>query len=167
MKIARIETFILGTGSSKDLLFCRVETEDGVHGWGEAYVTAGKEKVVAECIQAMAPHVIGRSAFNIRHTGQVMYEDFAIKRGSPELLAAWSAVEIASWDILGKRTGLPVYNLIGGASRERVRVYANGWSRGTTIEEGVERGLKVKADGFHCSEIRPVPRPMAQFCRSP
>jgi len=137
MKIGRIETFILGTGSSKDLLFCRVETEDGLHGWGEAYVTQGKEKVVAECIEAMAPHVIGRSAFNTRHTGQVMYEDFAIKRGSPELLAAWSAVEIASWDILGKRAGLPVYNLIGGASRERVRVYANGWSRGATIEERV------------------------------
>ena len=99
MKIARIETFILGTGSAKDLLFCRVETEDGLYGWGEAYVTQGKEKVVAECIQAMAPHVIGRSAFNIRHTGQVMYEDFAIKRGSPELLSAWSAVEIASWEL--------------------------------------------------------------------
>ena len=78
MKITRIETFILGTGSAKDLLFCRVETEDGLYGWGEAYVTQGKEKVVAECIQSMAPHVIGRSAFNIRHTGQVMYEDFAI-----------------------------------------------------------------------------------------
>ena len=47
MKIARIESFILGTGSSKDLLFCRVETEDGLHGWGEAYVTHGKETVVA------------------------------------------------------------------------------------------------------------------------
>ena len=43
MKIARIESFILGTGGSKELLFCRVETEDGTHGWGEAYVTAGKE----------------------------------------------------------------------------------------------------------------------------
>ena len=163
MKIARIETFILGTGSSKDLLFCRVETEDGLYGWGEAYVTQGKEKVVAECIQAMAPHVIGRSAFNIRHTGQVMYEDFAIKRGSPELSAAWSAVEIASWDILGKRAGLPVYNLIGGASRERVRVYANGWSRGTTIEEGVERGLKVKAMGFTAAKFDPFPGPWRSF----
>lgn len=163
MKIARIETFILGTGSAKDLLFCRVETEDGLHGWGEAYVTQGKEKVVAECIQAMGPHVIGRSAFNIRHTGQVMYEDFAIKRGSPELLAAWSAVEIASWDILGKRAGLPVYNLIGGASRERVRVYANGWSRGTTIEEGVERGLKVKAMGFTAAKFDPFPGPWRSF----
>ena len=163
MKITRIETFILGTGSAKDLLFCRVETEDGLYGWGEAYVTQGKEKVVAECIQSMAPHVIGRSAFNIRHTGQVMYEDFAIKRGSPELLAAWSAVEIASWDILGKRAGLPVYNLIGGASRERVRVYANGWSRGTTIEEGVERGLQVKAMGFTAAKFDPFPGPWRNF----
>jgi galactonate dehydratase len=163
MKIGRIETFILGTGSSKDLLFCRVETEDGLHGWGEAYVTHSKEKVVAACIEAMAPHVVGRSAFNIRHTGQIMFEDFAIKRGSPELMAAWSAIEIASWDILGKRAGLPVYNLIGGASRERVRVYANGWSRGSTIEEGVERGLKVKAMGFTAAKFDPFPGPWRNF----
>src|SRR5438105_3471338 len=74
MKIARIESFILGTGSSKDLLFCRVETEDGTYGWGEGYVTAGKETVIAECVKAMAPYVIGRGVFNIRHTGQVMFE---------------------------------------------------------------------------------------------
>src|ERR1700745_4538604 len=98
MKIAGIETFLLHPGSGKNLLFCRVETEDGLFGWGEAYVTQGKEKVVAECIQAMAPHLIGRSAFHIRHTGQVMYADFAIKRGSPELLAAWSAVGSPPWD---------------------------------------------------------------------
>ncbi|MGA7866665.1 MAG: mandelate racemase/muconate lactonizing enzyme family protein, partial [Stellaceae bacterium] len=163
MKIARIETFILGTGSSKDLLFCRVETEDGHYGWGEAYVTHGKETVVADCLEAMAPHVIGRSAFNIRHTGQIMFEDFAIRRISLELMAAWSAIEIASWDIIGKRAGLPVYNLIGGASRERVRVYANGWSRGTTIEEGVERGRKVKAMGFTAAKFDPFPGPWRSF----
>jgi galactonate dehydratase len=163
MKIGRIETFLLGTGSSKGLLFCRVETEDGLYGWGEAYVTQGKEKVVAECIQAMAPHVIGRSAFNIRHTGQIMFDDFAIRRSSMELSAAWSAVEIACWDILGKRAGLPVYNLIGGASRERVRVYANGWSRGSTIEEGVERGRQVKAMGFTAAKFDPFPGPWRSF----
>jgi galactonate dehydratase len=163
MKIAQIETFILGTSSSKDLLFCRVETEDGIHGWGEAYVTRGKETVVAEVIRRMAPSIIGRSVFNIRHTGQVMFEDFAIKRGSPELSAAWSAVEIASWDILGKRAGLPVYNLIGGASRERVRVYANGWSGGGSIEEGVERGLRIKARGFTAAKFDPFPGPWRSF----
>ncbi len=166
MKIARIESFIFGTRSSKDLLFCRVETEDGTYGWGEAYVTAGKETVIAECVKAMAPHVIGRSAFNIRHTGQIMFEDFAIRRGSMELLSAWSAIEIASWDIIGKRAGLPVYNLLGGASRERVRVYANGWAGRSTIEEGVERGLKVKAMGFTAAKFDPVPRAVAQPCRS-
>ncbi|MBV8888322.1 MAG: mandelate racemase/muconate lactonizing enzyme family protein [Alphaproteobacteria bacterium] len=159
MKIERVETFIFQPGSGKELLFCRVETEDGLHGWGEAYVTPGKARMVAECIAAMSPYVIGRSVFNIRHTGQVMFDDFATRRGSMESLAAWSAVEIASWDIIGKHTGLPVYNLIGGASRERVRVYANGWSRGASIEEGVERGRKVKAMGFTAAKFDPFPGP--------
>src|SRR5437764_4916841 len=145
MRIARIESFILGTGSSKDLLFCRVETEDGLHGWGEGYVTAGKETVIAECVKAMARHVIGRSVFNIRHTGQVMFEDFAIRRGSMELLSAWSAIEIASWDIIGKRAGLPVYNLLGGPSRERVRIYANGWAGRATLGAGLARGRQIPA----------------------
>src|SRR2546423_7292797 len=111
----------------------------------------------------MAPHVIGRSAFNIRHTGQILFEDFAIRRISLELMAAWSAIEIASWDIIGKRAELPVYNLIGGASRERVRVYANGWSRGSTIEEGVEGGLKAKGRGFPAAKFDPFPGPWRSF----
>ena len=159
MKIARIESFILGTGSSKDLLLCRVETENGNHGWGEAYVTHGRETVIADLIRMMGAHVIGRSAFNIRHTGQIMFDDFAIKRGSMELLSAWSAIEIASWDLVGKFAGLPVYNLLGGASRERVRIYANGWAGRSTIEEGVERGLKIKAMGFTAAKFDPFPGP--------
>jgi len=103
--------------------------------------------------------VIGRSVFNIRHTGQIMFEDFAIRRGSMELLSAWSAIEIASWDIIGKRAGLPVYNLLGGASRERVRIYANGWAGRSTIEEGVERGKKIKAMGFTAAKFDPFPGP--------
>ena len=159
MKIARIETFIFGTASAKDLLLCRVETEDGTHGWGEAYVTHGREEVIATLIEKMAPHVIGRAVFQIRHTGQVMFDDFAIKRGSMELLSAWAAIEIASWDIIGKIAGLPVYNLLGGASRERVRIYANGWAGRTTIEDGVERALKVKAMGFTAAKFDPFPGP--------
>ena len=163
MKIARIESFIFGTKSSKDLIFCRVETEDGHYGWGEAYCTAGKEKVLTECIAAMAPYVIGRGIFNIRHTGQVMFEDFAIRRGSMELLSAWAAIEIASWDIIGKTCGQPVYNLIGGPSRERVRVYANGWAGRSTIEEGVERGRKIKAMGFTAAKFDPFPGPWRSY----
>src|SRR5207302_7453619 len=163
MKIARIESFILGTGSSKDLLFCRVETEDGTYGWGEGYVTAGKETVIAECIRAMAPHAIGRGVFNIRHTGQIMFEDSASRRGSMELLSAWSAIEIASWDIIGKICKQPVYNLLGGPSRERVRIYANGWAGRGSIEEGVERALKIKAMGFTAAKFDPFPGPWRSY----
>ncbi|HEX6442623.1 MAG TPA: mandelate racemase/muconate lactonizing enzyme family protein [Stellaceae bacterium] len=163
MKIARIESFILGTDSSKDLLFCRVETEDGAYGWGEGYVTAGKETVIAECVKAMAPHVIGRSVFNVRHTGQIMFEDFAIRRGSMELSSAWSAIEIACWDIIGKICGQPVYNLLGGPSRERVRIYANGWAGRSTIEEGVERGRKIQAMGFTAAKFDPFPGPWRSY----
>ena len=67
----------------------------------------------------------------------------------------------------GKICGQPVYNLLGGPSRERVRIYANGWAGRSTIEEGVERGRKIKAMGFTAAEIRPVSRSVAQLCRSP
>jgi galactonate dehydratase len=159
MKIAHIETFLLHPGSGKNLLFCRVETEDGLYGWGEAYVTRGKERVIEMCIEAMTPYVVGRSAYSIRHTGQVLFDDFAIRRNSMELLSAWSAIEIALWDILGKRTGQPVYNLLGGRSRERVRVYANGWSHGTTVEENIERALALKKMGFTAAKFDPFPKP--------
>ena len=111
----------------------------------------------------MAPYVIGRSSFSIRHTGQVLFDDFAIRRNSMELLSAWSAIEIALWDILGKRAGMPVYNLIGGRSREAVRVYANGWSHGASIEENIDRALALKQEGFTAAKFDPFPGPWRSF----
>ena len=164
MKIARIETFLFDPGVAKNLLFCRVETESGLYGWGEAYVTPGKEQVIEQCLRAMAAHVIGRSAFSIRHTAQVMFEDFAIRRASLDLQSAWSAIEIALWDILAKRADMPLYNLLGGASRERVKVYANGWSDGAgSIEANVERALKIKEAGYSALKWDPFPGPWRSF----
>ncbi|HEY8290147.1 MAG TPA: mandelate racemase/muconate lactonizing enzyme family protein, partial [Acetobacteraceae bacterium] len=164
MKIARIETFLFDPGTAKNLLFCRVETESGVHGWGEAYVTPGKEPVIQHLLQEMAKYMIGRSAFSIRHTAQVMFEDFAMRRASLDLLSAWSAIEIAMWDIVAKHASLPLHNLLGGASRERVKVYANGWSSGTeSIEQNLERALKVKEMGFTALKWDPFPGPWRSF----
>src|SRR5262249_1320050 len=144
--------------------FCRIETESGLHGWGEAYVTAETEKAVDEYLRAIAPHLIGRSAFNIRHTGDVLFDDFAIRRSSLGFLSAWSAVEMALWDIVGKYANVAVYTLLGGASRERVRVYANGWGDAPgTIEQNIERALKVVALGYTALKFDPLPGPWRNF----
>ncbi|MBN9062629.1 MAG: mandelate racemase/muconate lactonizing enzyme family protein [Rhizobiales bacterium] len=164
MKIARIETFLFHPGSGKNLLFCRIETDDGLYGWGESYVGVKKEKIVEGYIKAMAPYMIGRSPFNIRHAAQIMFDDFAIRRSSVDFLCAWSAIEIAMWDIVGKKAGLPLYNILGGASREKVRVYANGWWYGvTSIETTVERALQVKEMGYTALKWDPFPGPWRTF----
>ena len=164
MKIARIETFLFDPGVAKNLLFVRVEMEDGIYGWGEAYVSPGKETVIQKCVEAMAKYVIGRSCFSIRHTAQVIFEDFAMRRASLDLMSAWSGIEIALWDALAKRAGLPLHDLIGGASRERVKVYANGWSDGAaSIEANVERALKIKEQGFQALKWDPFPGPWRSF----
>ncbi len=164
LKIARIETFLLDPGLAKNLLFCRVETDEGIHGWGEAYVTPGKEPVIDHLLQTLAKYMIGRSAFNIRHTAQVVFDDFAMRRASLDLLSAWSAIEIALWDIVAKHANLPLYNLLGGASRERVKVYANGWSSGSeSIEQNVERALRVKQQGYTALKWDPFPGPWRSF----
>jgi len=164
MKIARIETFLFDPGVAKNLLFCRVETESGLHGWGEAYVTPGKEAVIEHLLKNLAKYMIGREATQIRHTSQVVFEDFAMRRTSLDLMSAWSAIEIALWDIVAKKAGMPLYQMLGGASRERVKVYANGWSSGTeTIEQNVERALKVKEAGYTGLKWDPFPGPWRSF----
>jgi galactonate dehydratase len=164
MQIARVETFLFDPGLAKNLLFCRIETDTGLHGWGEGYVTPGKEQVIEHLLQHMGRYMLGRSAFSVRHTAQVIFDDFAMRRTSLDLLSAWSAIELAMWDTVAKHAGLPLYNLLGGASRERIKVYANGWSVGTeSIEQNCERALKVKEMGFTALKWDPFPGPWRSF----
>ena len=164
MKIERIETFFFNPGTAKNLLFVRIETDEGLHGWGEAYVSGKKEKVVDEYLRAIAPLAVGRDVFQIRHLGQVLLDDFAIRRNSIDFLCAFSALEIACWDIIGKKAGLPVYNLLGGAVRERIRVYANGWWFGAKgIDETVARAVKVVEQGYTAIKWDPIPGPWRTY----
>lgn len=161
MKITKVQTYFFNPNFPKNLLLCRVETDNGLYGWGEAYVLTGKEKPVEEYINSMGQYIIGRDPFLIRHTGQAMFNDFAFRRSSGEFYAAWSAIEIAMWDILGKHLGQPVYNLLGGPSRERVRVYASGWTDasfgGENTPQGIaERAVRVKAMGFNALKWDPL-----------
>lgn len=163
MKITSVTPYLFHPGVGKNLLFCRVETDEGIYGWGESYVVQGKEPAVAAYITAMAPYMIGRSPFCIKHTGNALFNDFAIRRSTGDFLAAWSAIEIAMWDIVGKALGQPVYNLLGGPSRNKIRVYANGWYDvnfgGDDSPDGMaERALKVKSMGFTAMKWDPFGR---------
>jgi galactonate dehydratase len=163
LKITAIKTFFVNPNVAKNLLLCRVETDEGLYGWGEAYVVQGKEKAVEQYIVGMSDYLIGRSPFNIRHTARAMFDDYVIRRSSVDFYSALSAIEIAMWDIVGKACNQPVYNLLGGKFRERIRVYANGWYDvnfgGNDSPAGMaERALRVKGMGFTAMKWDPFMR---------
>lgn len=164
MKIERVETFFYNVAGAKNFLFVRIDTDAGIHGWGEAYVSGKKEKVVEAYLRSIAPQLIGRDVFHLRHLGQTLIDDFAIRRSSIDFLCAWSAIELASWDAVGKKAGLPVYNLLGGPVREKIRVYANGWWFGAKgIDETVNRAVEVVRQGYDAIKWDPIPGPWRNF----
>lgn len=162
--IKKIEPFLYYADTPKNLLFCRVEASDGTYGWGESYVGKGKEKVTKSYIESMAPALIGQEVFAIKHMSTSLFDDFQIRRSSVDFFSAWSSIEIALWDIIGKICGQPVYNLIGGRYRSRIRVYANGWWFGTKdTDETVKRALKIKEQGFTALKWDPFYSPWRTY----
>src|SRR5262245_53064409 len=124
MKIARVQTFLVSPGVARNCLFVKLETDGGLVGWGECFTFADRDKVIEQHVQTMAPYLIGRDAFAIKHFGLVMFQDFANQRGGLDFLSALSGIEHAMWDVVGKAASQPIYNLLGGACRSRIRVYA-------------------------------------------
>ena len=159
MKITDISTFMVGPGHSKNWLFVKVETDAGIHGWGEAYTQADRDQSIAVHVHQLGRYLDGRSPFDIKHFSHWAYHDFAGKRGAMELYCAISAIDQALWDIAGKAAAQPVYNLLGGKCRERVRVYANGWSDGSTAEQIAARAAEVVARGFTALKFDPFKGP--------
>ena len=87
---------------------------------------------------------------------------FWAKRGGPIVFAGISAIEQALWDIKGKALGVPVYELLGGKCRDRVRVYANGWSfRASTPDEFARAAERVLRDGYSALKLYPLANPIA------
>jgi len=159
MKITALKTYLVDSGSAKHWLFVKVETDEGLHGWGEAYTQLDRDRQLEMQIQELARYVEGRNPLNIKHFCFMAYNDFAGKRGSLELFCAISAIEQALWDIAGKAAGQPVYNLIGGVFREKIRVYANGWGGGGTPEQAAEAAAATVAAGFTGLKFDPFPGP--------
>ena len=103
-------------------LFLKITTDDGVTGWGEP-VVEGRASTVAAAVREMEEYLIGRDPTEIEDIWQVLYRG-GFYRGGPILMSAISGIEQALWDITGKIYGLPVHKILGGAVRQKVRVYS-------------------------------------------
>jgi galactonate dehydratase len=163
MKITDVKTFLIHPGTGKNWLFVKVETDEGIHGWGEAYTQADRDRSIEITVQQLRRYLIGRSPFDIKHFTYMAYTDFATRRGSMEFYCAVSGIEHALWDIAGKAAGQPVYNLLGGAARTQIRVYANGWGGGGSLEKLADGAKAVVARGFTALKFDPFPNPWRAY----
>jgi galactonate dehydratase len=123
LKITRVEPYVLRIGRRQDIVCARVETADGLHGWGEGTTPPTVAAVVAQ-IRECGKHIAGQSAWDIEKLWRRMYIIEENTLGGT-LFAAISAIDIALWDIVGKKLGAPVYKLLGGKIHETIRVYAS------------------------------------------
>jgi galactonate dehydratase len=160
MNIAHVTPFLIDTGGSKSWLFVKLETDDGLVGWGEAYTQQDRDGAMLAHLTEMGRFLIGRSPFAIKHFTTVMYLDYALRRPAMDFWSALSALEQALWDIVGKACGQPVYNLLGGPCRERIRVYANGWSDAANQPDQLaQRACEVVQLGFTGMKFDPFTNP--------
>jgi galactonate dehydratase len=149
LRIARVETFLV----PPRWLFVRIETDSGVVGWGEASLE-GHSEGVRTVVEQFAEHLVGSDASRIEDHWQVLTKS-GFYRGGAVFGSAISGIDQALWDIKGKHLGVPVHELLGGAVRDRIRVY--GWVGGDdpsgvadAIEAQMAAGLtavKMNASG--------------------
>ena len=129
MQIARIEQFF----PRQRMRLVRITTDSGLVGWGETTLE-GKPKSTIAAVDELADYLIGKDPLRIEHHWQHIYRS-AFFRGGNVLMSALSGIDQALWDIAGKHYGVPTHQLLGGAVRDRIRVYAH-WGIGSMTDEG-------------------------------
>ena len=154
MKITRITPMVLGT-AWRNLTFLKVETDEGLTGVGEA-----RSLKPHRCGSGLPEgsgrnHVLGSDPFEIESLVNRMYRgDFG--RAGEIVMTGIALVEMACWDIMGKALNQPVYRLLGGAVRERIKAYANGWyTVERTPEEFAKAAKLAVAKGYHALKLDP------------
>src|SRR5467141_3692923 len=118
LKITKLETVLV----RPRWLFLKVHTDAGIVGLGEP-VVEGRAETVAAAVKEIEPYLVGKDPRQVVHHWQAIYRH-AFYRGGPILTSALSGIDMALWDIKGKALGFPVYELLGGPTRKKVRVYA-------------------------------------------
>ena len=163
MKIARVSTLVVNA-NMRNWVFVKVETDEaGLHGWGEATLEWKTSSVVG-AVEDVSRYIVGEDPLRIEHLYQVMSRQYFWRSGI-EGMTAISAIEQALWDIKGKMLGVPVYELLGGRVRDRVRLYNHlgggqmqEMYESARPEEFAERALKVREMGYTAIKFMAVPR---------
>jgi galactonate dehydratase len=140
MRITRLETLFV----QPRWVFLKVSTDEGLVGWGEP-VVEGWSRTTAMAVEEMGRYLIGQDPRRIEHHWQAVYRG-GFYRGGPILVSALSGIEQALWDILGKSLGVPVHQLLGGAVRDRLRVYAH--VGGSDLQSYAQSGRDALGRGF-------------------
>jgi galactonate dehydratase len=153
LKITRLETFLV----KPRWLFLKVHTNAGIAGLGEP-ITEGRALTCATAVKEIEPYLVGKDPRHVVHHWQAIYRH-AFYRGGPILTSALSGIDMALWDIKGKALGVPVYELLGGPTRHRIRVYAHA---------GTPENIKEnKARGFTAFKTGPATKRPARYVESP
>jgi galactonate dehydratase len=153
MKITKLETFLV----KPRWLFLKIHTDAGIVGLGEP-ILEGRALTCAAAVKEIEPYLIGKDPRLVVHHWQAIYRH-AFYRGGPILTSALSGIDQALWDIKGKALGVPVYELLGGPTRRRVRVYAHA-STPEKIKELLGRG-------FTAFKTNPAKRRPSRYVESP
>lgn len=145
LKITDLKTFTVNVGSV-NWVFCKVYTNQGLTGLGEGSITS-KEATLSQAILEHHRYLVGKDPTDIELHWQAMFR-YPRWRGGPILNSAISAVEIALWDILGKALNQPIYKLLGGAARQRIRLYKDVGSTVDAFLKAKEEGYTAAKSGF-------------------
>lgn len=125
MKIVDVKSVVLGT-AWRNLTFVQVITDEGLVGVGEVRMLNHTDALRGYLSEAVPNHVLGHDPFEIENLVQRMYRnDYA--RAGEIAMSAIATIEMACWDIIGQALGQPLYKLLGGAVRDNIKAYANGW----------------------------------------
>jgi mannonate dehydratase len=142
---------VIVTCPGRNFVTLLIETKDGVTGIGDATLNGRELSVASYLTDHVIPCLIGRDAHQIEDIWQYLYKGAYWRRG-PVTMSSIAAVDMALWDIKGKVAGLPVYQLLGGASREGCMVY--GHANGADIQQTIDNALHYKEQGYKAIRIQ-------------
>ncbi|MFC4909415.1 mandelate racemase/muconate lactonizing enzyme family protein [Actinomadura gamaensis] len=154
MRISKIETHVVGT-PWRNLTFVTVHTDEGLTGVGETRMLGHTDALLGYLAEAARRHIVGTDPFDMEDlVHRMKYGDYG--RAGEIVMSGIACVEMACWDIVGKALGQPVWRLLGGRTRDRVKAYANGWyTVDRTPEEFHAAARRVVAAGYDALKLDP------------